>query len=203
VSGGWRSLFRRPRRERWEEMVYWALDLETSGLDPRRDEILAVGMVPLRVGTVRWGERFTALVRPPAERDSLGAGFAVHQLLPGEVGAGRALDEVLGEVLARLADGVLLVHFAALDVAFLAEACRRTGVAWPAPPVVDTVRLLERLASLEYPRPAPSTQLAAARERLGLPPATEHDALADALATAELFLVVRRRLRAETLGELL
>jgi DNA polymerase-3 subunit epsilon len=203
VSGGWRALFRRRRRERWDEVVYWALDLETSGLDPRRDEILAVGMVPLRGGTVRWGERYAAVVRPPAERDALGAGFAVHQLLPGEVGAGRSLGEVLPEALSRLAGGVLLVHFAALDVEFLREACRRTGVDWPEPPVVDTVRLLERMASLEYPRPAPSTQLAAARERMGLPAATEHDALSDALATAELFLVVRQRLQAETLGELL
>ncbi|HYQ80643.1 MAG TPA: 3'-5' exonuclease, partial [Anaeromyxobacteraceae bacterium] len=40
-------LFRSPA---WDSVVYWALDLETGGLDPRTDPILAVGMVPLRQG---------------------------------------------------------------------------------------------------------------------------------------------------------
>lgn len=203
MSAAWRKLFRPTRRERWDEVVYWALDLETSGLDPRADEILAVGMVPLRGGTVRWGERFATLVRPSGERGALGSGFRVHQLMPGEVGAGLALPEALAEILRRLEGDVLLVHFAALDVEFLREACRRAATPWPQPAVVDTVRLLERMAAIEYPRPAASTQLAAARERFGLPAVAEHDALGDALATAELFLVVRQRLRAETLGELL
>jgi DNA polymerase-3 subunit epsilon len=203
VSAAWSRLFRRPRRQRWDDAVYWALDLETTGLDPRADEILAIGMVPLRGGTVRWGERFAALVRPRGERGALGSGFRVHQLMPGEVEAGLEPPEALAEVLRRLAGDVLLVHFAALDVEFLRESCRRCGTPWPGPRVVDTVRLLERMAELEYPRPAASTQLAAARERFGLPVAAEHDALSDALATAELFLVIRQRLRAETLGELL
>ena len=40
----------------WDSLVYWSLDLETGGLDPRKDAILAVGMVlseDLRSGSER------------------------------------------------------------------------------------------------------------------------------------------------------
>ena len=48
----------------WDAVVYWALDLETGGLDPRADPILAVGLVPVREGTIRLGEAFRSLVCP-------------------------------------------------------------------------------------------------------------------------------------------
>lgn len=190
-------------RESWDETLFWALDLETSGLDARRDEILAVGMVPIRGGAIRWGERFASLVQPVWPGAAIGSGLAVHHLLPGEVAGGLTLGAALEQVLLRLEQGVLLVHFAALDVEFLRRACLACGRPWPRPRVVDTVRLLEQMARFEYPKPAPASQLGAARERFGLPAAEEHDALADALATAELFLVLRHRLRAETVGELI
>ena len=44
--------------------------------------------------------------------------------------------------------------------------------------------------------------LARARRTLGLPDHPAHDALSDALATAELFLVLRKELDAKVLREL-
>ena len=40
----------------WDAVTYWALDLETGGLDPRHDPILSVGMVPVRSGGIRLEE---------------------------------------------------------------------------------------------------------------------------------------------------
>jgi DNA polymerase III subunit epsilon len=46
-------LDRRLARPAWDSVVLWALDLETSGLRPGADQILSVGMVPIRAGTIR------------------------------------------------------------------------------------------------------------------------------------------------------
>lgn len=198
----WRRLVGAGSSAPWTEVDFWTLDLETSGLDARRDEILSIGMVPIRGGAIRWGERFSTLVQPVWPGAALGEGLGVHHLLPGEVAGGLALGAALEQVFLRLAEGILLVHFAALDVEFLRRAAAACGREWPRPRVVDTVRLLEQIARFEYPKPASDSNLGAARARYGLPPADEHDALADALATAELFLVLRHRLRAETVREL-
>ncbi|HEX8910427.1 MAG TPA: 3'-5' exonuclease [Anaeromyxobacteraceae bacterium] len=192
----------------WDEVVYWALDLETGGLDPRRDPIVAVGMVPLRGGTIRLGESYRSLVRTNGSGAISAASVRAHQLVPGEVRDAPPLAEVLREVDRRLADGVLLVHQAAIDVRFLRRAHQEVRLRWPAPRVVDTVDLLlkaarkERFIDPSAQEREPDLNLWAARARYGLPAYAAHDALTDALATAELFLVLRQALGARTLRDL-
>ncbi|BDG02608.1 3'-5' exonuclease [Anaeromyxobacter oryzae] len=190
----------------WDAVVYWSLDLETGGLDPRRDAILAVGMVPVRAAHVRLGEAYQTLVRPEGNVDP--RSIAAHQLVAGETRDAPPLADVVREIDRRLDAHVLLVHHRKLDVPFLRRAFRAAGVRWREPPVVDTVELLLRQARRahrahpELPSDPPSVNLSAARERLGLPGYAAHDALTDAVATAELFLVLREALGARTLRDL-
>jgi DNA polymerase-3 subunit epsilon len=195
------SLFRSPR---WDAIPIWALDLETGGLD-RADPILAVGMVPIREGTIRLGESYRTLVRPPEGTAIRPASVRAHQLVWGEVQEAPPLADVLREVERRLRDAVLLVHQRAIDVSFLQRDFKRAGIAWPKPPVVDTVDLLLRVARLrspELPHEGVTLNLSRARAEWRLPDYQAHDALTDAIATAELFLVLRKALGARTLRDL-
>jgi DNA polymerase-3 subunit epsilon len=191
----------------WDEVVYCALDLETSGLRPRDDEILSVAAIPIRGGVIRYGERFASAVRPPDPQHLSLAGLRAHHLLPGDLAGAPSLPELLHLLDARLRAGVLVLHHAPLDLGFLRRAYRRAGARWPRPPVVDTVTLLQRLERRRqflHPHPTPLPKaLGAARASLGLAAHHEHNALADALATAELFLVLRARLGIERLRGLL
>lgn len=191
----------------WDSVVYWALDLETGGLDPRRDPVIAVGMVPVRAGIVRLGEAYRTLVRPSALEVITPDSMRAHQLVPGDVAGAPSLAEVLSEVERRLREGALLVHHASLDVAFLKRAFKEAGRRWPKPTVVDTVNLLvkaEKRRRFVDPDAIeePELNLGDARRRHGLPEYQQHDALSDAVATAELFLVLRRRIEARTLRDL-
>jgi DNA polymerase-3 subunit epsilon len=194
------------RREPWDEVTYLALDLETTGLDPKRDRILSVGMVPLSGGLIRWGDRRYTLVRGPEEASGSGA-LGVHQILPGDTTNAPTEPEVLSWIFTHFEHSVLLVHHAPVDLRFLKASARRHRRRWPAPRVVDTVRLLGRLElrmeRLEPYPPALPRGLDQARRALGLPGHHAHHALADALATAELFLALRTRLDARLLGQLL
>jgi DNA polymerase III subunit epsilon len=192
----WRSLVH--RGPKWNEAVIWALDLETSGLQAGPDRILSVGMVPIREGVIRYGERFESLVQPP-DLDHLSTeGLRAHHILPAELAAAPVVGDVLPEIDRRIRDDILLLHFGKLDLAFLRHAYRRCGQPWPRPEVIDTVDLVVELHRrrqqwVPYARPA-DTGLAQARAAVGLPLHPHHDALSDALATAELFLALRSRL---------
>jgi DNA polymerase-3 subunit epsilon len=192
----------------WDSVVYWALDLETGGLDARRDPIIAVGMLPIRHGTLRLGEAYYSLVRPPPGRTIDPESVRAHQLVAGELLEAPAIGDVLHEVDRRLREGVLLVHHRALDVAFLKDAYRRCGMRWPAPRVVDTVDLLIRakprspFKDPHLPPQLPVLNLSRARREYGLPDYQAHDALSDAIAAAELFLVLRSVVGARRLREL-
>jgi len=192
---------------RWDLPVYWALDLETGGLDPRHDPIIAVGMVPVRSGVIRLGESFSTLIRPDPGRPIRPESVRAHQLLAGDLRKSPPLHAVLLEVGRRLADGVLLVHNQGIDVPFLKEGHARTGVPWRKPKVVDTVDLIVKAATRRrFFQPGqeemPSLNLSEARRAQGLPDYQAHDALIDAVATAELFLVLRQATGAKTLRDL-
>jgi DNA polymerase-3 subunit epsilon len=130
-----------------------------------------------------------------------------HHLLPADVRAAPNLSEVLAQIDRRIREGALLVHQAALDVAFLRRGYARTGMRWPDPPVVDTVALLIKAAKrARFVDPdaadrEPELNLMRARRRLQLPDYGQHDALTDAISAAELFLVLRRRIGARSLRD--
>jgi len=189
------------RMSRWDDPVYWALDLETGGLDARRHGVVSVGMVPIRSGHIRVGESFYSLVNP-AQRMTAES-TTIHQLSPRDLDRAPLLGDVLPSIVARMTEGVLLVHCAMVDVPFLRRACVREGLRWPRPQVVDTMRLLARLARRPDSEPGPPVALAAARAHFGLPPHRSHHALSDAMATAELFLMLVHRLKARRLHGLL
>jgi DNA polymerase-3 subunit epsilon len=192
----WRNrLFPSPS---WEDAVFWALDLETTGLRPSEDRILSVGMVPIRDGVIRFGERFASMVRPGDAENLSDEGLPAHHLIPTEYNNAPGINDILPEIDRRLGEGILLVHHAPLDVGFLRAAYRRVALEWSPLRVLDTVDLLMALHLRKHrftPHPPRlRTGLADARRDLGLPEHTQHDALADALATAELFLLLRLRL---------
>jgi DNA polymerase-3 subunit epsilon len=193
------------RRDSWRARTLWVLDLETGGLDPRADPVLSVGMVPIMDGVIRLGQAYHSLVRPG--RPVTGTSLTIHHILPGDLEGAPTPASVLPEVASRLGAGVIVVHERRVDIPFLRRAFDDHGIEPPVLAVVDTVRLLLRYARrhghLTPERTEFPTGLAAARARFGLPPHRAHEALSDAVATAELFLVLAHRLGATRLGPLL
>jgi DNA polymerase III subunit epsilon len=190
----------------WDSVTYWSIDLETGGFDARQDAILAVGMVPMRGGIIRMREAYRTLVRPEDGRSIDPGSVHAHQLVWGEVRDAPPLSEVLREIDVRLREGVMLVHFRSIEIGFLKRACKRHGLRWAAPRVVDTADLLRRRASMQNPESSQENlnlNLSEARREFGLPAYQAHDALTDAVATAELFLTLRRVLGAQTVRDVL
>lgn len=189
----------------WRGLTLWALDLETGGLSPRTDPILSIGMVPVRAGAIAVGRGLHAVVRPevPPGEESL----KVHHILPRDLEGAPPLETLLPAVADRLRDGIAIVHQRSVDVPFLRAAFRRGGLEMPPFLVVDTVHLLLRYAHrhghLTPERREFPTGLAEARARFGLPRHRAHEALSDAVATAELFLLLAHRLRARRVSQLL
>jgi DNA polymerase III subunit epsilon len=173
-----------------------AVDVETTGLDPAGDSLLAVGLVPVDGGRVDLHGARRLLVRHEGDP---GPGVALHGLTHDLLATGTPLGGVVEEVLAALSGRVLLAHHAVLETGFLDAACRRELGRPLRVPVVDTLVLQRRLQLLAGHSDAPpgSLRLWAARRRFGLPEVPAHDALGDAVACAELYLAQVAELAAE------
>jgi DNA polymerase-3 subunit epsilon len=179
-----------------------ALDVETTGLDPAADHLLALGWVPVVDGQVVLGEACELRVRPPDGVD-VGASATVHRLTDDVVSDAAPIADALPRLLHALHGRVLLAHHAAIEVEFVAAAARTAYGAGVPVTAVDTLALQHRLQADEHGEVTGSLRLDAARRTFGLPRYSAHDALTDAIAAAELFLAqvaeLERRLGREVL----
>lgn len=167
-----------------DELHLLAVDLETTGLSPARDQVVAVGWVPVDGARIDLSGARRHVVR----HDDPGGAVTIHGLTHDDLEEGRPLPEVLAELRAALAGRALLAHHAPFELAFLDAAFRAAGERVTLPPAVCTLELQRRLLDRHGEVPSGSLRLWSARARHGLPATKAHDALADALACAELYL---------------
>jgi len=186
------ALLRAPlphRRTPADGVEFVALDLETTGLDAARDHILSIGLVHVVGGGIRLGTAFHQVVRVAGEVPEASA--IIHRITDDHAAAGHAIEEVMPRVLERLQGRVMLAHHASLESAFLDAACRRLYGERCIVPIVDTEQVARRRLQRRHDGlKAGELRLFNLRERYGLPRYPAHNALSDALATAELFLAL-------------
>jgi DNA polymerase-3 subunit epsilon len=166
-----------------------AIDLETTGLDPRKDDILSIGMVVIDGWSVKLATAWHRIVK--VDQAIPGESAVIHQITDDQSAAGAPIETLLPELLARLAGRPMLVHYSPIEQNFLDAACRKYYGAPFVTPIIDTLeigqRVFERRNHLIQPG---DLRLFNLRPRYNLPQYKAHNALSDALATAELFLAM-------------
>jgi DNA polymerase-3 subunit epsilon len=181
---------KQPARTPWRESKWCALDLELTGLHPRRNDIIAVGAVPIEDGRVILGEGFYTLVRS-SKRSEHGA-VLVHKLRVADLADAPPLEDAIELVFDVLAGRVPVFHTAAVERSFLRPLFARHLVRLPA--AADT-EVLGRLWLRERDGVAPAgLTLARLSNVLGQPAETPHHALGDALTTATAFIALASHL---------
>lgn len=173
------------------------MDLETTGLDPRRDGVISFAAVPVEGGRIVVGETVTGLVRPAAPPPP--PSIEVHGLRAQDLAAAAPPPGALEPLVRAMRDRILVAHVAGIERAFLRPHLRLPE-RWLPRRAVDTA-LLWRLLGIHRgdgdPGPCSLAELAAS---LGLPAHRPHDAEGDALTTAQAFLALATHLEAHGRG---
>jgi DNA polymerase-3 subunit epsilon len=181
-----------------EDLRFAVVDLETSGLSPRRHQILQVAVVVVDAeGRVL--DRWASLVRPRHGVWSHVGPRHIHGITRRRLIGAPRLTAVLDTMTSLLDGAVFTAHNAAFDAAFLTAAARRCGIELVLPRQVCTLQLSRRLD----PGRSLSHRLGDACARHGILVDHPHDALADAQATAALLPHLIRAHEATTLDQLL
>lgn len=164
-----------------------SLDLETTGFDANHDTILSAGWITLDARRVLLSAGEHHLIRP--ERAINEASAVIHAITDDMAAQGDELCLVLTRLLTALRGRVLLAHNASIERRFLNRACHHCFGGPFFVPTIDTLQLaLRRLRQRDQQPRGGELRLGALREQYGLPRYRAHNALSDALATAELFL---------------
>ncbi|UCF92252.1 MAG: 3'-5' exonuclease, partial [Desulfobacterales bacterium] len=96
---------------------YVAVDVETTGLNRRRDCVVSIGAVRIFEGRILLGQVFNEMLNPGRELPR--ASIELHGIVPGRLAQARLAGEVLGDFLAFLGVDILVAHHAGFDLHFL------------------------------------------------------------------------------------
>ncbi len=155
------------------------LDLETTGLSPRRGaRAIEIGLVLVDAsGTVE--ERWETLIDP-----GCGPGPThIHGVTEDMLVGAPTFTEVAGDLASRLERRTVVAHNADFDIGFLDAEFARVGLDWERRPLC-TMRLARKRGY--YP-----ANLAYLCGALGIVNHGAHRALGDAAATAELLVALK------------
>jgi len=190
-----RTSFGRPKGPRrairsrsWREVEFASLDFETTGLDYGRDAIVSFGVVPVRGGRVVLAEAVRQLVVP--EVPSSPTSMKIHRILPQDLADAPPFAVARERLRASLEGRFVLAWYADVEIAFLKRIFGGRASAWKR----RTVDVRDLTIELEGAHPDVRWSLTSVAQRYGVPVADPHEALDDALVTAQLFLILASRL---------
>jgi DNA polymerase-3 subunit epsilon len=181
-----------------EATARWVvLDVESSGLNPRQDRLLAIAAIALRVNgpraVIELGDSFeVVLQQAPRSGQTDRANILLHGIGVGAQSAGMARPQALQTFQAYVADAPLIAFHAAFDRAMIDRAFQAEALPPPPNPWLD----LEPLAAVLQPQ-VKARSLDEWMRAMNIRCAVRHQAAADTLATAELLLKLWPRLLTE------
>jgi DNA polymerase III epsilon subunit-like protein len=163
------------------DLDFVAIDLETTGLDPRRDVAVALAAIPFSGGRARPEEGYTRLVNPG--RPIPAASQAIHGIGDADVRDAPPVAEALVEFLRTCRGRPIVAHTAGFDLAILNRAARAARLPALGGAVLDVGAIAHGLFPSWW-----DLSLEGLGRLLEVEPIDRHTAVGDALTAGLIFL---------------
>lgn len=175
-----------------DETPMLAVDFETTGLKPEKDEILSIGFIAVEHNEILLRTAYHQVVKTERQLDE--ENVVIHHITDDAKSQGAELKEAVDALLGALAGKVMLVHFGRIEKHFLQAACKKIYGFAPSFPILDTLVIAKRRLDHGGHFKPSALRLFNLRDEHELPQYKAHNALSDALATAELlFAEIERK----------
>ncbi|EIK98665.1 putative DNA poymerase [Pseudomonas sp. M47T1] len=168
------------RTQRWV-----VLDLETTGLNVNRDQVLSIGAVVIEDGAIDLSQQFECTLQRPGHKP--GPSVLLHGLGPDAIAAGCDPVEGLLDFMEFVGDSPVLAFHAPFDQRMLGRALKDTLGYRLQHEFIDVAELAPLLNPQKVVREASLDGWIA---QFGLQVDERHNASADAFVTAQLLLIL-------------
>ena len=166
-----------------------SLDIETTGLNSKEDRIISIGLVQISQLGIKLDSCWHQIIK--TNKDIPGKSVVIHNITDDVAAEGITIEDAIAELLRRLKGKVVLVHNSNIEQGFINEICQKLYSTDFVMRVIDTQVLAKRSFDRKNTAyKASELRLFNLRKRFKLPAYKAHNALLDALATAELFLAM-------------
>jgi DNA polymerase III subunit epsilon len=168
------------RQQRWV-----VIDLETSGLNMNRDQVLSIGAIVIEDGAIDFGQQFERTLLRPDHK--LSPSVLLHGLGPSAIAAGSEPVDALLDLMEFVGDSPLIAFHAAFDQHMLGRALKDSLGYRLQHSFFDVAEMAPMLCPNAGIRQAGLDDWT---KFFGLHAGERHNASADALVTAELALIL-------------
>ena len=168
---------------------YVCLDCETTGLNPKKDEILSIGAVIIKGNKILMRETLNIFVKP--SKDVTEESIKIHQIRPVDLENAVDPKEAILKLLKFIGNRPIVGYYIKFDIAMISKYTKKyIGISLPNHQIeVSSMYFKTRKKSSEYE--FIDLKFDTIMKELGIPELGKHDALNDALMTSMIFLKLR------------
>jgi DNA polymerase III subunit epsilon len=166
-----------------------SIDCETTGLNPKKDDIVSIAAVKIRRHCILASQAYRVTVNPEVAIPA--SSIKIHQIRKQDVEIERPIRKVLPDLLRFIGNRPLVGYYIDFDVRMLNKdlfAMLNIGLQNP------TFDVCDLYYDRKYGKAPPGTQIdlrfATLLDDLGIPPRQAHDAFNDAMSAAEAYIIL-------------
>lgn len=172
--------------DEYEGDEYLCFDCETTGLDPKKDEIISIGAVIIKDNKILHSkkfERFCKTSKPLSEES-----IKVHHIRECDIKNAKDIDVVIDEFLAFLGSRPIVGYYLEFDMAMVNRYVKpKLGINLPNRQIEVSGLYYDKMIK-KYPQGNIDLRFDMIMNKLGLPRLGKHDAINDAIMTSMIFL---------------
>jgi DNA polymerase III subunit epsilon len=167
-----------------------AIDCETTGLNVRTDDVIAIAAIRIRGNRILTSEHFEAVAHP--DSDMQAEAIKIHRLRRSDVDQAPIIWKVIPSLLHFIGARPLVGYYVDFDIAMLNKyVLPLVGIELPNRRIEVSSLYYERKYGDAPPNTSIDLSFAAIQQDLKIPILTQHDAFNDALMTAMMFVELR------------
>lgn len=169
------------------------LDTETSGLNPDKDDLLAIGAVLIRNERIVYGQRLDIKVRPSTRVTE--ASIRIHGIRNQDLNDALPVGEALEILLTFIGQRPVLGYWIRFDMALLSRLSK-TELGFRLPnKTIELANIYRQKFHPRHPEEPVDIQFDSMAETLGIDPLDRHTAIGDSLTTALMYLRLKKGTR--------
>jgi len=161
-------------------------DCETTGLDPKSDDIISIGAVKIKENKIFSSEKFERFVKPQKKLEA--SSIQIHQIRTCDLEYGEDISDVIEDFLAFVGSRTLVGYYLEFDVAMVNKYIKpKLGIKLPNKQI-EVSEIYHDQKIQRIPQGNIDLRFNSIMKDLKLPFMGKHDALNDAIMTAMIFI---------------
>ena len=168
---------------------YVCFDCETTGLDPKKDDIISIGAVIIKNNTIVASKKFVKFVKPKTKLQA--EAIKIHHIRECDLKDAEDINTVIDEFLNFIGNRTLVGYFLEFDIAMINKYVKpKLGITLPNK-ILEVSAIYYDYKIERIPQANIDLRFNTIMNELKIPSLGKHDAYNDAIMTSMIFIKLK------------